>query len=251
MTDEGHRAFYRKALETMQDSGIPFMVGGAFALAFYADVHRDVKDLDLFIHPRDAESTVEMFKRSGYDAHMVAPHWLAKVLAEDCLVDLIFGSRNGVSIVDDVWFEHAVDATVLDMPVKLTPVEETIWSKGFVMDRGRYDGADIVHLVLHKGAEIDWRRLIDRFGENWPVLFNYLVLFAFFYPSRRRLVPAWVEWELLQRWRESRADEATPASVCRGTLVSQTDFQPDIERWGFLDARVVPLGNLTPEQLAD
>jgi hypothetical protein len=44
--------------------------------------------------------------------------------------------------VDDLWFAHATPGDVLGIPVRLCPPEEMIWSKAFIMERERYDGAD-------------------------------------------------------------------------------------------------------------
>ncbi len=58
-----------------------------------------------------------------------------------------------------------------------------IWSKAFIMERERYDGADIAHLILACGRDLDWRRLLGRFGRRWRVLLSHLVLFGFVYPG--------------------------------------------------------------------
>jgi hypothetical protein len=124
--------------------------------------------------------------------------------------------------------------------VRLIPVEEMIWSKGFIMERERYDGADIAHL-LHARAEcLDWGRLLLRFGRHWRVLFSHLVLFGFIYPSERGRIPAWVTQELMRRLsRETASVPVVDASpVCRGTILSRSQYLPDIERRGYRDARL-------------
>ena len=60
-----------------------------------------------------------------------------------------------------------------------SPAEEMIWSKAFVMERERYDGADITHILRKSGATIDWVRLLRRFGSHAAVLLSHLVLFQF------------------------------------------------------------------------
>ena len=112
---------------------------------------------------------------------------------------MIFSSGNGIAVVDDGWFEHATEREVLGVNVQVAPPEESIWSKSFVMERERYDGADVAHIILAHGERLDWRRLIDRFGAYWRVLLSHLVLFGFIYPSERSRVPAWVLEELMQR----------------------------------------------------
>ena len=75
------------------------------------------------------------------------------------------------------------------MPVQIAPAEETIWSKAFVMERERFDGADVAHLILGHGDKLDWQRLLERFGPHWRVLLAHLVLFGFIFPSARSRVP--------------------------------------------------------------
>ena len=105
---------------------------------------------------------------------------------------MIFSSGIAVADVVDEWFEHAVKGEVLGLPVLLSPAEEMIWSKAFVMERERYDGADIAHLIRAIGHEIDWRRLLRRFDTRWRVLFSHLVMYGFIYPAERKQVPDWV-----------------------------------------------------------
>jgi hypothetical protein len=132
--------------------------------------------------------------------------------------------------------------------VLLCPPEEGIWARAFVMERERYDGADVAHLLRCCADTLDWARLLARFGAHWRVLYAHLVLFGFIYPSERRRVPAWVMQRLADRL---AAEEATPgegAQVCQGTLLSRAQFLIDVGRWGYADARLKPRGNLTVEQ---
>ena len=73
---------------------------------------------------------------------------------------MIFSSGNGIAVVDEQWFEHATEGEVLGVQVLVAPPEESLWSKAFVMERERYDGADVAHIILAVGDRLDWRRLI-------------------------------------------------------------------------------------------
>src|SRR5215475_4294406 len=57
----------------------------------------------------------------------------------------------------------------------LLPTRRNTLSKSYVMERERYDGADIVHLLHACSAQFDWHRLLERFGAHWRVLLNYLI----------------------------------------------------------------------------
>ena len=69
----------------------------------------------------------------------------------------------------------------------ICPVEETLWSKAFVQERDRFDGADVAHLILRQGRAFDWRRLLRRFECQGceRVLLAHLIMFGFIYPSER------------------------------------------------------------------
>ena len=75
-------------------------------------------------------------------------HWLAKIKSQDAFIDVIFNSGNGMARVDDEWFEHSRVREVLGMEVRIAPAEESLWSKAFVMERERFDGADVAHIIL-------------------------------------------------------------------------------------------------------
>jgi hypothetical protein len=44
-----------------------------------------------------------------------------------------------------------------------------IWSKAFVMERERFDGADVAHLLRSMGPRLDWDRILRRFDRYWEV----------------------------------------------------------------------------------
>jgi hypothetical protein len=117
------------------------------------------------------------------------------------------------------------------------------WSKAFIMERERYDGADIAHLLRACGERMDWQRLVDRFGPHWRVLLSHLILFSFVYPNERGQVPDWVIIELLRRVQQEMNNSPSPNRLCQGTFLSSTQYLADLERWGYQDGR---LGGLLP-----
>ena len=104
-------------------------------------------------------------RRGDFATEVSFPHWLAKAYGEDGFIDVIYSSGNGVVQVDQEWFTHACEGEILGVPVKLCAVEEMIWSKGYVQERERFDGADIAHLIRCRGKTMDWARpLLRRSG---------------------------------------------------------------------------------------
>jgi hypothetical protein len=113
------------------------------------------------------------------------------------------------------------------------------------MERERYDGADVAHLLLARADKLDWRRLLDRFGPHWRVLLSHIVLFGFVYPSERSLIPPWVVQELVRNLEAETNSPDVEDRVCQGTLLSREQYLIDIERWGCKDPRLIPAGNMT------
>lgn len=241
--------FYCDALSVLGREGVPFLVGGAWAFHQYADIARYTKDFDIFLRSADVPRALGVLQSEGYRTEIAFPHWLAKAWSGDAFMDLIFNSGNGVVPVDDEWFAHAVPAEVLGLPLLLSPVEEMIWSKSFVIERERCDAADVAHLIRHCSDRIDWPRLVSRFGDRWRVLLAHLVLFGFVYPGERTRIPAAVLADLSRR----AADEASvdaPSQVCNGTLLSRAQYLVDIERWGYADGRLQPRGGMSTDDVA-
>src|SRR6476646_4245057 len=162
--------FYRRTLHVLSDARVPFLVGGSHAILHYTGIIRETKDFDLFVRRADVEKALESLALAGYWTQITFPHWLAKAKQGSDHVDLVFSSGNGLCRVDDGWFDHAVEAEVLGMPVKIAPVEELLWQKSFVMERERYDGADIMHILRCCAEGIDWARLMQRFDQQWQIL---------------------------------------------------------------------------------
>jgi hypothetical protein len=240
-------AFYRRTLHVLSDAQVPFLVGGSHAFLTYTGIERNTKDFDLFLRKEDFDRALESLADAGYRTEVTFPHWLGKAHQGHDHVDIVFASGNGICRVDDRWFDHAVEAQVLGMPVKLMPAEELIWQKAFIMERERFDGADIVHIIRRHGPQMDWRRLVDRFGNNWPLLMTYVVFFLFVYPSERDVLPREILQELTSRMQQFMEGPAPDDKVCQGTLVSRAQYLLDIGQYGYADARLQPRGNMTPE----
>jgi hypothetical protein len=245
--------FYRRTMRKLEEAGVPFLVGGAYAYARYTGVVRHTKDFDLFIHRRDFDRALDTLARAGYEVDRKFPHWLGKAYQGDAFVDFIFSSGNGVAEVDDVWFEKAVDEEVLGVPAKLCPAEEIIWSKSFIMERERFDGADVSHLLRARAEDLNWDRLLERFGEHWRVLLTHLLLFGYIYPGEAHRIPARVMERLLGRARGEVEDPSllrAAGGICRGTILSRSQYLMDIEQWGLRDGREQPIGKMSAEDIA-
>lgn len=101
-------------------------------------------------------------------------------------------------------------------------------------------------------AQLDWPRLLARFGPHWRVLLSHLILFGFIYPGQAGLVPSWVMIQLLQRLQQDpgvSSESAAATPLCAGTLLSRAQYLHDIEMRGYADARLQPHGRMSPNDV--
>ena len=243
-SDPAHEV-YREALSSLLTAKVPFLVGGAFALEGYTGVARRTKDLDLFVNSADRVRLMQRLSDSGFRTEWRFPHWLGKAYKDDRSIDIIYSSGNGLCHVDEAWFRYALPAEILGISVKVVPAEEMLWSKAFVMERNRYDGGDIAHLLRARAPSMDWARLLFRFGSNWRVLFSHVLLFGFIYPEQRLRIPDWFMHEMMRRVKLEMQCLPADRDVCQGTLLSWSQYLADVERGDYQDARHVPRGKLT------
>lgn len=248
--DEASRATYVRAMSALAEASLPYLVGGTHALSHYTGIDRSSKDFDVFVRREDFDRVMTALGAAGFTTELTYPHWLGKAHGADGFVDVIFSSGNGVSAVDDAWFEHAADGTAFGVPVKLSPAEEIIWSKAFIMERERFDGADVMHLFLACAEKLDWARLVRRFGPHWRVLLAHLCLFGFMYPSERNRIPAWIMAGLMGRLDHEMRIQPPTERITHGTLVSREQYLVDLEVWGFKDARLTEASAMTHDDIA-
>jgi hypothetical protein len=144
---------------------------------------------------------------------------------------------NGLALIDRDWYAHSTPAILAATPVRVAPVEELIWHRLFINERHRQDMSDIVHLVANVGSLIDWRRLLTKTAEHWPLLLSQLLVFLYVYPELSDRVPRWLLDDLIERAHTEARRERSGERVTRGTLISRFSFTIDVHEWGFRDIR--------------
>jgi hypothetical protein len=239
--------FYKGVLSAFQDEQFPFLVGGTHAFSQYTGIMRPTKDCDLFLCREDYDLAAQLLTKRGYAVHIKFPHWLGKVTKDEHFIDLIYSSGNGVGKVDADWFRNARRGTILGKDVLMVPAEEMIWHKAFIMEKERYDGGDVAHLIHAQAEQLDWDRLMQRFGPHLPVLGTHLALFSFIYPGAVCRVPSGVRETIIDALSRSLREPAS-STMCNGTLVSRQQYLTDIDR-GLQDARLLPHGNMSLEDI--
>jgi hypothetical protein len=240
---------HRRSVVALQDAEIPFLIGGAYVVEVYAGVSRQTKDFDLYLRPQHVDLAIKALKRVGCKTEKTFPHWLAKAeRGRDC-VDLIYRAGNGLCEVDDLWFERAHNSNFLGLEVKLCAPEEMIWMKAYIMERERFDGADVAHILQSCADKLDWPHLVRRFGLDWRVLLSHLVLFGYIYPGERDKIPTAIMDDLIARLRSEKGT-AGANRICNGTLLSRKQYLLDVRERGFRDARLQARVHMNAKDIA-
>jgi len=232
-SNEVAQNFYGAALKSLNESGIPYLVGGAFAINHFTGIFRDTKDLDIFCRPTDYEKILRRMMGDKYEIEVHDVRWLAKVFHEGFFIDIIFSSVNNICRVDDVWFENAVAGEVYNVPVKYVSAEEMFWCKMYVQNRERYDGCDINHIILKYGDRLDWKRVLKRMDNHWQLMLQQVINFQFVYPAERDQVPRWIFDELIARAQGQFDLPTSVQRVCRGPLIENLHYAIDIKEWNY------------------
>lgn len=227
--------FYADSLRLLNESGIPFLLSGTYALSCFTGIVRPTKDLDVFCRPSDAPRILAFFKARGYEIEIEDERWIGKVWRGDDFFDVIYNISSASIPITGEWFRNVYEAEVYGSRVRITPPTEFILSKLFLQTRYRYDGADVAHVILKKHADIDWQWLLSSVELYWEVLLIQLLNFRFIYPSERHLIPRWLLDELIERLKAQEEMPPSNVQICRGRLLSPTDFVIDVSEWGFAD----------------
>ncbi len=104
----------------------------------------------------------------------------------------------------------------------------------YVQNRERFDGADVNHVILRYGKNINWKRVLFRMDPHWHLLLMQVLSFQFCYPSEyREIIPQWLFDELMRRATEQYDIPPPMEKVCRGPVIDQTQYAIDIKEWDY------------------
>lgn len=235
LADAEAEAFVAEAIDELVASHIPFLVAGTFAVSAYTGISRPTKDLDIFCKAGDYTRILAHFKAKGFEVEVEDDRWLGKVKRGRHFFDVIFSGSNGTMPIGDLWLDNARQMEMHGHPLRVIAPTELIWSKCFVQLRHRYDGADVVHVILKSHDQIDWERLLGHMEVHWEVLLIHLMNFRWIYPTERDKVPDWLMDELMDRLAAQRQLPPPQMKICRGRMFSRIDFDIDVKEWGFAD----------------
>lgn len=230
---------YREALVALNNSGVQYAVGAAFARYVYTSIWRQTKDLDVFILPEDLRPAMDALEKAGFSTEIKDKSWLAKAWKDGSFLDLIFGTGHGQLPIDERSFNGVVKEKVLGVETSLIPIEEMIVSAAYIAGRNRFDGPEVVHLIRSVEGKLDWERILNRLGENRQLLLWHLIFFDFIYPGHTDYLPQELITGLFQEAQERWKKKPRNPKLFRGTILDPFSYTVDVEDWGYEDRRTV------------
>jgi len=185
---------YKTALDVIRRGGVPFMLGGGFAMASYTGHWRDTKDIDLYILAESRERVAKALAEVGfgdyYNQLAYDRGWIYRSSRDGVIVDLIWSMANRRAQVEESWWEYARSIQLHEESFQVLPVEELLWCKLYVFQRDHCDWLDVFNLLHAAGPTLDWQRLLDRVGEDFAMLKSAVTLFDWLSPNRAAQFPA-------------------------------------------------------------
>jgi hypothetical protein len=200
---------YSRVMAAADDRKLKFAVGGGLAAATYCGQWRDSKDLDLYTTEPDREqliqlltslSFVDYFDQKPYDRK-----WIYRAWKDGTIIDVIWSMANARAKVDDAWIDGP-EVEIDGRTVHLLAPEEMIWNKLYVLQHDRCDWPDVLTVLYSIGADLDWRHLLHRLGEDASLLAGLLSVFAWLCPGHASSFPGWL-------WPELGLREPRPVST--------------------------------------
>ncbi len=104
-----------------------------------------------------------------------------------------------------------------------------------------YKGEDFVDLIFSAGNGV---AVVD---ELW---FDYAVPAHVFDVDVKLIPPEEMIWSKGRLAEETKRGDL-PEKICYGTIVSRQQYLVDVKEWGYRDARLEPLGNMSEEEIEE
>lgn len=180
-------AIYARVIQAVRSAGVPFMLGGGFALASFTGRWRDTKDIDFYVRPRDREQVVTALSSAGFkDYFNERPYdrrWIYRSIRAGVIVDIIWAMANQRTQVDELWFERAEELELRGERLAIVPPEELLWCKLYILQRDHCDWTDVFNLLYAVGPDLDWNHIIQRLEEDTPLLKALLHVYGWLCPK--------------------------------------------------------------------
>jgi predicted nucleotidyltransferase len=149
----------KKAAGTLNDAGIPFVLGGGLA-CWARGGPKTEHDVDLLVRPEHAEQAQQALAEAGMRTERPPEGWLLKAYENGVLIDLIFAPKGGP--IDDEIFRRAEDLEVHAMRLKVAPLEDVLVQKLLTINEQNPDFTSVLELARSLREQMDWEDIRER-----------------------------------------------------------------------------------------
>ena len=149
-------------------------IGGVSTATLSRPRHTD--DIDLLVHPDDADPLLEHLGEHGFETRREDPTWLFKAFRHGVLVDLIFKSTGDIYLDDEMW-AHARVESFKGHRVRLVGPEDLLVIKAVASaEHSPHHWFDALGLVAR--GDLDWEYLVSRARRFGPRRVLALLVYA-------------------------------------------------------------------------
>jgi len=190
----------------------PFVIGGAIGLSLQLGRLVD-GDLEICMRAEDMPAALDGFTAAGL-----------RIDRDDRKARIVYGNhrvlvrwalpRPLVGVYDDAWFEKSRRMRFLGLRVRVAPAEEILWMRMVLPSGASLADPLVAQMLLARGPELDWVRLLARMVGQEALLLAHIFLFWHQYPeSARHVVPGWLIDRLRDRTDRLEDAESPLASL--------------------------------------
>lgn len=114
--DEGLATTLKKVASTLKSAGIPFALGGSFAVYAHGG-HSSDHDVDFLLREEDRDQALDELAKVGFRTEQPPEDWLVKVFDEDRMVDLIYRPVETPVTLETLADTEQISVEAIYMPV--------------------------------------------------------------------------------------------------------------------------------------
>ncbi|WP_250035758.1 nucleotidyltransferase [Paractinoplanes maris] len=170
--DEGLATTLKKVASTLKSAGIPFALGGSFAVYAHGG-HSSDHDVDFLLREEDRDRALAELAEVGFRTEQPPEDWLVKVYDEDRMVDLIYRPVETPVTLETLADTEQISVEAIFMPV--LSATQLMVHKLLSYSQHYCDFATGLPVARSLREQIDWPR-VRRETEKSPYAEAFLIL---------------------------------------------------------------------------
>ncbi|HET6484457.1 MAG TPA: nucleotidyltransferase [Actinoplanes sp.] len=170
--DEGLATTLKKVASTLKSAGIPFALGGSFAVYAHGG-HSSDHDVDFLLREQDRDQALAELAEVGFRTEQPPEDWLVKVYDEDRMVDLIYRPVETPVTMETLADTEQISVEAIYMPV--LSATQLMVHKLLSYSQHYCDFATGLPVARSLREQIDWPR-VRRETEKSPYAEAFLIL---------------------------------------------------------------------------